>query len=153
MRNPITVVRIQRRFRMSELKTSYTLRKDRKHFWLQRMCFAILDKLRCYSLAEHETVTRIPISNADFVRSIYDQYRNIIDECRLRPAAVYMGEVEFFKLTNSMNNRGIISDVTGVTIPVEIVERGRCMIYDLPVIVVPWLEGVFIAPRAEHLTQ
>lgn len=126
-------------------KDVYSLRQNGKHVWLQRLCFKILEKLKCNNALYHTTeVKRKLISPKSVMDALYRQKSIILDQAHELQGIVYMGQEEFFRLSGEVNLNKAIS----FTAPYSHSVYGHgYQVFGMKICVIPWIKGIFVLPK------
>lgn len=148
MKQRITTFVTRRESRTYKDANTFSYRPDGKLPWLQRALFAALKKLGCDNAIYYEPAySRHEIDTQSIIDNIIRQRTYLMDLDHEEIGTVYMGMNEFRKLggeaygLNSIQLQGTY----------EHHRNGQARVMGLDVVVVPWLEGVFVAPKPRKL--
>lgn len=111
---------------------------------LQKLCFWVLGKLKCFSTIYEPKISAVTISHRTFTANLLAQYGEIMERCRYNPKCVYMGVNQFNLLAEQ--SAELNTDMNAV-VRLEVGSNGQKYILGLDIHIVPWLDGVFIAPE------
>ena len=126
----------------------YNFRSDRKHQWLQKACFWILEKLRCQSIMHEIEYERHTVDTEDFIDQLIEQC-GILDNCYgEHPKKVLVGSKVYQEITGNLHICEKLHFERGIRMK-KLMPNGRFPVeyfMGLEVIVVPWMEGVLVMP-------
>jgi hypothetical protein len=124
--------------------SSYVFRKDKKHHWLQRLCFRVLDKLEAYKKVEHITFSTHRIDTDYFVDRVMRQQRDIFNYYHPdRPVELIIGAEDYNKLAGTPEFNQLVE----FEVPLHFNGRGRHRLMGLRVTIVPWMQGILVIPE------
>lgn len=133
-----------KRIRYDEPDT-FRYRPEKGWKFMQRLCCAILSKIGAVNTVVSDTVQRVTFNDQDFMERLFQQEKEIFRQCRYVPERIYIGAEDFYKLASLKDNE--YSPLMNFTARMNVVNEGRRMLIGYPVTVVPWMKGVFIAPK------
>lgn len=118
-------------------KRYFELKPKGKAVWLQKLCFKILDKLKCHALVPNDYVERIVIDPPKVIDRIVKQHIEVLNQGHPNKMEIFIGpgQLDGFRLDNQ--------DFMTFTAPVGYNNQ----IMGMDVTVVPWLEGVLVVPK------
>lgn len=119
--------------------------------WLQKIAFWLLKKLRAQVIENAVAYSRVEIPLDDLVKAIFENQRNVQMLTNKTGAYVIVGHDAFCKLNQSADQWGMRP--FSFFIPQDFQARVAInnapapqMFAGMKVIVVPWIDGVFILP-------
>lgn len=134
---PITVYARKIKTRHILDKRYYEFKQRGKHKWLQKLCFWILDKLKCHALLQEDFAERIVIDPPKIMDKIMMQTKEIYDHGRFDQKEVFIGPEQLKNLRMDCQN------FMTFTAPVGI----NAQVMGMDITVVPWMEGVLVVPK------
>lgn len=123
---------------------AFSLKPENGWVWLQRLCFWVLRKLRCYYNEPSVEVTRHVVSPDDFMERFFQQC-DALDVLRSRPEAILMGAEDYRDLMHSPLACEAFSFDAQYNSP------GR--IHGVTVIVLPTVRGMAVLPSLESVKK
>lgn len=148
MKQRITTFVTRRESRTYKDANTFSYRPDGKLPWLQRALFAALKKLGCDNAIYYEPAfSRHEINTQSIIDNIIRQRTYLMDLDHEEIGTVYIGEKEFISLGGEVYGMESIQ-IQG---SYNYHTNGRTQILGLNVVVVPWMEGVFVAPKPRNL--
>ena len=127
-----------------ELKTqffkegTYKLRKDRPHFWLQKICCWTMKKLGAFDVGEEIRYTRHTIDTESFIDRLFKQQDHIRGYFNRRPTRLLIGAEDFAALMGTEEIRQMLNFRAEYGYNKEIM--------GLMVEVIPWMRGILVMP-------
>src|SRR5262245_37147227 len=122
----------------------FEFRKDRSHHWLQRICFFILRKLKAHSKLMTTVYRYTNLESKDLMGKIDEAIRTVVslEDHQPQNLVIIMGRSQFYELVQNRE----VHMAMGWTVPMRIRTpySERCL--DIPVAVVPWIEGFAVVP-------
>lgn len=128
-----------------ELFDTFCFRQDKNFHFIQKIALKLLSKLGCTASVFDEKYSRIEIDSEDFMRSFMAQYKTVLENTHYDPKMVYMGPKDFEKFARVSWGDGV--NLKEMNIPIELRNNGQKYIIGLRIIIVPWMDGVLIAPK------
>lgn len=112
---------------------AFTLRKDRKHMWLQRICVWIMKRLECYQCTETYTIERHCIDGKLFFKKLLEMRIDLVKHLDREPHMLLIGAEDI----------AVLMDEAHATreygFHFQYYREGR--IFDTQVRVIPWMRG------------
>ena len=142
MKNQIKFVAWERRLQAMPT-VHYNFRSDRKHRWLQKVCFWILRKLKCHSTMYEPEVDlnyqHHTIDTKDFAEQLIEQCE-LLQYCHgERPKKVLVGVNVYRQITGNPAIRKKLSFQASCS--------GSFM--GLEIVIIPWMEGILVMPDVD----
>lgn len=147
MKQTIAFVEPHTTFKIATDSSAFTVREDRPHLWLQKVCCWVLGKLGAY---RQDTRTKIEYRTIDadsFMVRIAKQRAEVFKLLNRAPKELLIGAEEYVELMRE----------TPAHYPFNFEaqymrgERGVAQIMGLKVRVIPWMRGVLVVPPDEPL--
>jgi hypothetical protein len=129
---------------------AFTLRKDRKHHWLQRVCCWILAKLDCYQTHRGYTVQTVSFDAQTIHEAVSEQVLAIKDVYNLHQVSVIVGRDHYRQFMDEIHEYPFRID-TDMRIARSVIDHWgvrdtQYKILGLRVYFVPWLDGFLVLP-------
>lgn len=125
----------------------YQLRADRKHVWLQKLCFRILNKLGANWIEDRTEVNYVQIDSSKFMRNIFTQIKEIQSEFQHKPKTILIGSEDYHKLMDDKDFHAMFR------FEAEYHTSRRTQFGEyvgtvdgLSVQVIPWMQGILVLP-------
>ena len=124
---------------MYTYKNVFSFQPQRKHRWLQKLCFFVLEKLNCYHVETRESISKITFD----LPQIDDKIRALLHEYTKRQPH----RADYIVIgTNDLFDLHKISMSSTLWL-----EPNKYLGYNL--IIVPWISGCFILPNIDDITK
>jgi hypothetical protein len=120
------------------IKNTYTLRKDKSFFWLQRLCCWIMGKIGAYAIGEKITYTKHIINPRSFMERLDIQRFHLVKYFDCQPTKILIGAEDFAEMMKSEEIRHLMSFRAEYNYGREII--------GLQVEVIPWMRGILVMP-------
>jgi len=140
-------VALKERRLITELHNSFELRKDKKHVWLQKICFWLLGKLEAYRQEESIAFTRHAIEPKKFLDALFNQRLELDAVYNLRAHTLLIGAQDYEELMCSKEIYQMLS--FNASTEVRWGRYGRGEIMGLKIVVIPWMKGTLLVPNLE----
>lgn len=141
--NKISFVQTQKSSRRYTDSKSFAFNQKGRLPFLQKFIFWILSKLKCNALYDQFTYQQITIDPKSIMESISRQHKEILSLGHHTAGKIYIGPEE-------MDRLGYESDFSSpVSFSAPYYHKSE--IYGMKIIVVPWLQGIFVAPQDKYL--
>ena len=145
-RQQVTYVQVDHRVDVVDRFDLFELREELGWVWLQKLAFWVLSWLGAYHEETVTTFTRTQKQNDKILASIFRQVEGVCELCdelhgNLR---IFMGPGEHADLMELSEFRQM--QVTVVSGRVAVGTTSGPRFYDIPMTIVPWMQGVLVVP-------
>lgn len=138
MRQEIAVFNERKTLVSTPSPDSFTLRKDRKHLWLQKAALWVLAKLDARKIDEAMAYTRHVIDSDDFMKKLFESKRAIFDACHEHPETLLIGPEEYREIMGGPLARQLIQ----FDAQYYAGRGGAPLVMSMRVVIVPWMSGI-----------
>jgi hypothetical protein len=136
----VDYIETERRVTSYVNKELFEFRKDKKHHWLQKLCFWVLSKIGSHSIGEKVSYTQHRIDTPNFMEKLYRQKHGLLDLYNAEGERLLIGNDEYMELTGNPEIRHMMH-FTGEY-------RGRHgELLGMKITVIPWMSGILVVPR------
>lgn len=129
---------MRREIRVEDLHDTFALRQDRPLVWLQKLCFAVLRRLRAYEISRTEEIVRYPINGRSFMERLLTQRRELSRELGIAPRTLLIGGEDYEELMCAPEVRHAFQFNAPYCRDISV--------YGLTVKVIPWMRGMLVMP-------
>ncbi|MGZ3235767.1 MAG: hypothetical protein ACXU8A_00155 [Burkholderiaceae bacterium] len=120
----------------------FALNKHKKHYWLQKICIRILERLDCQWQDTKVETTRIRIDPEEFMNKLYAQKAELFKQFNKDGTKLLIGAQDYEELMCSPQIHQILSFNARAY---KDNDYGR-QIMGLEVTVIPWMRGILVMP-------
>jgi hypothetical protein len=110
----------------------------KKYVWLQKLIFWIAKKLNCYVETVDITETLHEVDHEKLFDMFMQQYFEVCERYKKRPTKVYIGVLTYNRIFNT--------DFIDQRLRIETEIFNRNEINGLEIVLVLWIDGIFIPP-------
>ena len=133
------------------VESSFQLRPDRKHVWLQKIAIWVLRKLDCFSIETTQVVVKKVLNTEDFVRLLWEQEAELFSFYHYRGSRLLVGHEEFVKLHGFEVNHPLSISMQYIwneqkhdlKNPFASIRTAN----NMHVTVIPWMKGFLVLPK------
>jgi hypothetical protein len=119
------------------LNNAYTLRKDKRFIWLQKLCLWILQKVGAEYQYGHTTFKYHEIDTRQFVEKIVGEIYAVKQHYHIQPTKILIGTRDFQELMGRGEMHGVYTFNTSYP-------DGQRQMLGLNVQIIPWMRGILI---------
>jgi len=144
----IHIAKLKERVVFKDNTDVFSFRKDKKHHWLQKLCFKILKRIGAYGLDESVSVSRITIDTKKVIDSIIAQRGMLEMSWQFPPSHIYMGPEDYASLMKDESFM-FVTQPLSFTGSVEFgsTKMPEKRIMDIPFTIIPYMKGVLMVPE------